>query len=358
MTYIVGVSSMGASAIISDARTTRMEAGAILGENNALKTGILFPGWIFGRAASARHSREFVQAAQAALLPRNATFVTWSELEQFAEEYAFPQMSSDRFQVLLSTRSSGERQFFLLDSQDGFHRCDTGLITLGSGKKILDGFLNRELQPLLREVEGVPHEKPTKDELEAYLLCLLLTVLTQSFERSFLAKHRVGGVFSFVCQTDTEEHHQQPALYVLCDVREDRGEKYVYYWQYRVSLVRGALVVDKTTPPGQLRDHPMGLRRTEILLDTASLPPEEVARWTSAPLSEESIAKLDEELSHQPFYRFLGFGFTNPRYRKGYGFHLATGDDYLITRSEMKAEFQKMVIDVLSSRQNVAIHAV
>ena len=349
---------MGASAIISDARTTRMEAGAILGENNALKTGILFPGWIFGRAGSARHSREFVHAAQAALAPRKATLVTCSEFEQFAEVYPFPLKNGDRFQVLLSTRSSGERQFFLLDSQDGLHRCDYGLITLGSGKEILDGFLNRDLQPLLQEVEGLPYEKPARDRLEAYLLCLLLTVLTQSFERSFLAKHHVGGVFSFVCQTDTEEHHQQPALYVLCDVREDRGEKYVYYWQYRVSLVRGALVVDKTTPPGQLREHPMGLRRTEILLDTASLPPEEVARWTTAPLSAEAIANLDDELNRQPFYRFLGFGFTNPRYRRGYGFHLATGDDYLITRSEMTPDFQKMVIDVLSSGQHVAMTAV
>ena len=61
MTYIVEFKQPGINAIISDTRLSRpISRSEWTGQNTALKTGILFPGCIFGRLNSDQASREFI----------------------------------------------------------------------------------------------------------------------------------------------------------------------------------------------------------------------------------------------------------------------------------------------------------
>ncbi len=325
MTYILGVKSPRFSAIISDTRVSRGDAvGPRQGANTVLKTGVLFPGCVFGLAGTAQPGNEFVQRARGELCRVADPEEGWREFDQLVRDYTFLGDESHSFSMLLSLRSSGRPQFFVLDSGKGLMPVDwlgeDCWVSLGSGRPILDPCVRERFLPDLNRLatEGFPFSA------FPYVLCLRLTEMSQSLERDELESVGVGGVFHFVYQTPDCEGRQEPALHVICDAHP--STRRVFSWQYRVAFVGECLAVETLTPPEQNAADPSGEARTDLSF-SSSLSPKEAGAGAEALM--ESIVR---EVEAQPFYYFCGVGFSNPRYRNFFLFDLSDGERYLWNR--------------------------
>lgn len=352
MTYVIGLESHGMTSIISDARVTRKGQSKSWGENVVLKTGLLFPGCIFGRVGNAKESKEFILKTKYSLTPTNTVEGFWHEFERIVDGYNFPKSNDAGFKLLLSTRHSGKPEFYLLDSRDGLSRLDKSLVTFGSGKAILDDLIQRDYAMRIREITEALSGPSFQDELPPYLLCLWLTELSQSAQGVKIERHGVGGVFHFVFQTDKSEHTQKPSLYVLADA--EVRLRTIYYWQYRVCFVNHWLVIDALIPPGRSPDFPRGTQDRIALLDEASLPPKEVGEWNPQELYKHLQDNIESELEQQPFYFFCGIGYTNPKHRRGFGVFVTTKGDYIFTEGRINPEVEaKIIEDIMTGNGTV-----
>jgi hypothetical protein len=346
MTYIIGFRSQGINSIISDTRVSYWTgAGPRGGENVVLKTGLLFPGCLFGRAGSAPDSQRFILSAKYALTrkPVNTVQGFWADFMRFAESYDYPSDNDSAFRILLSTRASGDPQFYVLDSQQGLSRVDESWVSLGTGKKLLDQLVEQGYSGWISQMQNALPDDSFQNELPPYLLCLWMNELSRSFEGRLLEQVGVGGVFHFVFQAQSGDYCQKPALYVINDI--DKGKKTILSWQYRLCYVKQWLIVDTLIPPKQLADFPNGKQERIALLDEASLPPRKKGAWDRDDLYRDLREDLEDELAKQPFYFFCGFGYTNPVYRKNLVFHVTTEGDYIVEDGRLAPGVIDMLID-------------
>ena len=317
MTYIVGLKTNGATAIISDTRQTGPEGG----ENVVLKTGTMFPGCIFGRAGSAEHSRDFVLRARHALLGDVPIPETWYRFKEFCDSYIFP-TGSDSFELILSTRSSGRPLLFRLDSDEGLSPVDEEIVTIGSGKAILDDFVLGASLPLIKQARAVQRLPIAAGP---YILCFLLTLTSRGLEQTVLEDHGVGGVFHFTYQTADSDGRQRPAVYIL--PVPDFATNNIYHWIYRVAFAQDGLFVHTLIPPGVRVDAPNGLEQPIYLLSEAS---------GRLPTDRESLRRLrreiQSEIDSQPYYWFCGVGAPDPTVRGALFFHVKPAEDYLVDK--------------------------
>jgi tetratricopeptide (TPR) repeat protein len=342
VTYVIGFREFGVNSIVSDARISHDGFGT----NTALKTGQLFPGCIFGRSGNEETGRQFILAARTYVQPSvdscedNSAEQYWTRFQEFVSFYDFPggaESDTRGFKMLLSTRSSGNPELYLLDSSDRvLAPVSDRWISIGSGKALLDPLVEHDYLSRVEEIaryleeSGIPWSYP-------YFLCLWLSELTLSAEQSRLESVGVGGVFHFIYQTATCESPQEPALYVLsmadCDTRT------IYLWLYRICYTRGCVAVEEVIPPGQLLHAPNGEHKCTILCNEASRPDIKNALETGG--LEECIK---EDLNRLPFYFFCGFGVANPSDRKGWGYHITNEGKYVVTKDGVIAPFYQELI--------------
>ncbi len=270
MTYIVGLSHHGINSIISDLRVT---SGNNRGRNTALKTGILFPGCIFGSTGDVECIRDFVLAAKYSIGISGSIEELRGKFIDYVDFYKFPTGNDYIFQLLLSTRALMSPQFFILDSVNGLKPTNEELITLGSGKEILDVLVLKEYKNKLHEFDNVfskADEPIYQKEVTPYLMSYWLTQLSQGHHEKFLKENGVGGVFHFISQNEKEEKRQKESLYLVCKV--DTRKKKIHFSQYRVSFFQNWLVLNVTD---RLRHPPYYDCRQKdyAILDETALPP-------------------------------------------------------------------------------------
>lgn len=259
MTYIAAFARPGFNFIISDMRVTWGLMGEKQSADTALKTGVLFPGCIFGLAGNAEEGRRFVLTAKRALTGTDTVPGFWMKFIGFVASYPFPMQDCDQFELLGSSRALGTPKLWHLNSGGGLQWIpeDQQWMSIGSGKSLLDplivGCASQAEQFLT-----VSPQPSHRLSLQTYpfLLCLRLLARSQGLERNLLEDCGVGGCFHFLCQTSRGETRQPPALYVLCDA--DRRTNRVFLWLYRVAFAKGGLVVERFIPPGQALDAPDG----------------------------------------------------------------------------------------------------
>lgn len=327
MTYILGFSYQGINSIIGDCRLTSTDKE---GRNVSLKTGLLFPGCIFGRTGNDASSRDFILGIKKAITAGTTLSDLWRQFEEFIHSYDMPVSTSDtdgRFQLLLSSRCRGKPEFFVLDSyQRSLEPVHAPWISLGSGKVLLDALVERVYA---KRIDGIMEEIRAHG-VPSYVIfnfvCLWLSELTLTFEKGALESHGVGGAFHFLLQTEKYESTQAPALYVFIDA--DVVHRQVILWQYRICFVQGCLVVEHIIPPNQTSGTPKGQYEAFVMCDTTSGRDVE-EKVTSDPDFGHTLKKQIDGL---PFYRFCGFGFANPRLRLGFGFHFTNEGKYAVTR--------------------------
>lgn len=313
MTYIVGIKNYGASCIICDTQITYGQ-NVINASFDALKSGKLFPGCLYGATGDFNEFRKFIIAMRNNQSMENTLSGFWDGLNNFVSKYNFSK--SHHFQLLLASRHSGSSNLYLLDSKETSITNAGHFITLGSGKNLLDDKLqeiyknrNPEIEKTIRD-HGVPiHSYP-------YLYCLWLMERVQGMEASILNKNGVGGYFHFTGQTSTFESRQGPAVYVISESYPSRKE--IRHWIFRISFSENAMVVD--CPIQQTR---------MITVDVCAWPN---FNSLNAVQREEYFKRVNQNASEEQYYYFCGFGFLNPEKRKSTGFHFTTKDDYVVSK--------------------------
>jgi len=326
MTYILGINCLGINSIVSDSRVTSPTGD---GWNTSLKTGFFFPGCVFGRAGNMAASRDFIIAAKVALNRINTLSDLWSQFEDFVTFYDMPVAESDaggRFSLLLSSRCRGDPEFFKLDSRvRQLVPIHSSWISLGSGKTLLDPLIEMDYISRIDQITKIIRAQGLPNHIYPYFICLWLSELALTFEKTILEERGVGGVFHFIVQSNQDEAVQGPALYVFSDA--NNANRQITCWFYRVCFVEGCLIVEEVIPPNQLPNAPEGKHKRSAYCNEASRP-DILEQFADDPTFKERMRK---QLNGLPFYQFCGFGFTNPEYRRGFGFHFTNEGKYVVT---------------------------
>jgi len=337
MTYIVGVSQSGTNAIISDTHVTWWSAKTkAKSANTGLKSGLLFPGCIYGVSGASGEARRFIIGCKQYLTGRYTLKQFWERFLNYTENYCFNKDRCSSFEILLSSRNLGSPQFYILCSTTGVIVPQKGLVTLGTGKYILDSYLERLVEQNVNIIDNMINvEKKLPNFTFPYLYCMWLNELTQGFELAVLEKYHVGGVFHFLWQDYGQEQAQYPAVYVLSAA--DTVNKEIHSWIYRISYSQGALVIDNPVTNSR-----------EIIMDTAARPNFKILPW------EDLKVKINREIDAQPFYYFCGFCFSDPKYQGGYGISITTEGKYAVDRNGVIApKFKTFLADVFSNKKHL-----
>jgi hypothetical protein len=324
VTLLIGWKQPGMNVIFADARMTRRRNGAeVSGENHSLKTGLLFPGCIFGRTGHVAASARFIAEWHRETPDKTGRpEELWALFCEFAAGYAFPELPEMHFQLLLSHRAAGAPKFALLDSETGLTALEeehpVAAIAYGSGAQVeaIQDAFKRVFPERLRELVAYLDERGRDSSFTAFaaplFVSLWLSELSLTWESIDLERGGVGGVFHFLLQMDGGEATQPPAVFVFADLV---GSK-VNLWCYRIVPVVGCLYVERYVPPGQDGPDSPPYCEKEVYADPTSRPD----------LDELSDTELDAELrralNDMPFFQFLGIGFTRPHHRLSIGFSL------------------------------------
>ena len=353
MTYIIGFAQPGCNTIIADSRVSwQNEAGNWTGENSSLKTGLLFDGCIFGKVGNNWHSRKFIKEFKKIIYKSgNNSQQNWNVLQEFSSTYGYSSNEEDQFLLLLSSRHTSMPEFYLLDSHNGINRLegrgDCWILTYGSGKKILDQYVGK-FSSRVREFQNYAIRNklfPSQMSLflsTPYFICLWLSEMSLTFEKVKLEEYKVGGVFHFISQTDSEDLGQNPAIYLFSAA--NRKSKEIYTWLYRIASVAGGLYVEAHIPPKNRGKD--GYSEKHAFFDGASRLDVEIVD------EEELQTELREELDELPFYFFLGFGFTDPYDRKSFGFQVSTNgkqEELLTPTGSLQQFFQERIAENFGS---------
>jgi hypothetical protein len=339
MTYIVGINQFDINAIICDTHVSWWRLNQkVKGENVGLKSGLLFPGCIYGISGSLAHARTFIINCKLYLTGQYTLPDFWERFLEFIRSYQFPITKDSYFQLLLSSRNHGTPKFYVLDSKKSVIEPRGRFTSLGSGKPILDQYVQKLVSLNTAIINKfITVEKRLPHFTFPYLYCLWLNERAQGMDLSSLEKYHVGGIFHFLWQDIQGEHAQFPALYVLSAA--DPKNKIIYAWHYRVAYAQGALVVD----------NPITNAR-EIIMDTAARP--------NVGLIPNDKLKLDitREIDAQPFYYFCGFGFIDPKHRGEFGVAITTEGKYAVDKAgHISPHMQAFIEDKFSRDYNLVI---
>jgi hypothetical protein len=340
MTYVTGISQFNINAIICDTyvswwRDNRKERGENIG---FLKSGLLFPGCIYGISGSIKNARAFIINCRLHLTGRHTLPDFWEMFLEFFHSYCSSTNKNSDFQLLLSSRNHGIPQFYVLDSKkSAVEPCDK-LVSLGSGKPLLDQHVQKLVSVNTDLINNlVTVEKRLPLSTFPYLYCLWLNELSQGMDLPLLEKYHVGGIFHFLWQDANDEHTQLPAVYVLSDA--DPKEKLICSWIYRVAYAQDALIVD----------NPITNTR-EVVIDPAARP-----NFRLRPNSELK-SDITRELNDQPFYYFCGFGFADPKHRGEFGIAITNEGEYHVDKDgSISPDFKALIQDKFSRDYKLVI---
>ncbi len=293
MTYLLGLLQEGVAAIISDNRATingRIRDGA----NIALKSGILFPGCIYGAAGNAHEARRFLRYCGRNLNDKLVSPSGWDEFLALIDAFGFNERRS--FQLLLSSRHhGGPRLYFFESSGPVLNEVSDGF-AVGSGCTLLNDSFSR-----IHSSNGPTVAKRANREFGLpladfpYLYCLLLMERIKGTEVSALESAGVGGYFHFLHQTSDGEWNQKPALYLVHSCR------FRHLWVFRIAFEGPALVI-----------HDGDLPRPAVMINSKDwVGVAEMGQDELGVLGREIVAKAQSEQG----YYFCGLGFAEPHYR-------------------------------------------
>ncbi len=347
MTYTIGFSIDGTNSILSDTRVTSI--GTQRGQNTAIKTGILSAGCIYGLAGNVDNAFQFINAAKIFVSGASDISQSWEKLNELVSFYDFPSGKEESFQILFSFRHSGNPEFYILSSNRELVRSDKEWVSIGSGKEILDPLVEEKYLGRIREAKQALKGNNPLDTMIVYpyFLCLMLSELTLTFQRSVLEKAKVGGIFNFVYQTSADDNFQKPAVYIFCDV--NRKTKEINLWRYRVCRIQEGLYIQCNDPsllPGI----------SEETYEAFIHDPAILALGGISDLLEFE-RRIREKVDSLPYYYFYGVGYVNPIYQFGHECHIALSSDQAALavgqEIEISEKFEELIKNHFANRRGL-----
>jgi hypothetical protein len=335
MTYIIGAKYDGNAAIICDSRVEFDRGRA--SENTWLKSGRLFPGCMYAYSGSVYPAQDFIVAAKKRLTGVNDLPGLWADFLAFAKGYPFPRDDLDGFELLLTTRTSGAPELWVLNSLERAVFPAGDFVTLGSGKDLLD----RPMEATYRARERLLPSAVTSKHPAIMPMnwCLQLMERAQGHEMAAFNSAGVGGYFHYSYQTSDDEVRQPPTLYVLCDLVPEK--QVLATWAFRIAFCEASLVVE--CPIRQMR---------EIILDPAAWP-------RSLQMNNDDLREYEQRINtltaEEAYYNICGFGTVNPAHRKHNPMVATSTRNYLIDRTGRRTpEFEAMARGVFQDQPALA----
>jgi len=330
MTYIVGINKKDHkfSAIISDIMLSiDYPNGIQMRANTGLKTGLLFKGCIYGISGDWEASKKFLLGFKKSVNKDNSISDNFKEFNKYIESNAWEKGKG--FKILFSVRNPNP-EFYILDSKIGkLELCKDSIVTLGSGKEILDKLVTESKVYLNKYIMRKLEEHKAPIVYYPCFLCLWLMERILGIESKYLAQKGVGGVFHFSYQTDTKECPPTPLVYVISRLSAARDK--LESKAYRTLFVCGFLIYEV-------------LQEKKMYIITS-----EVERRDLIGMSDEDkkrlIAEIKDYVDKQPIYYFCGFGMHDHKNRGYYAAHFSCNEKKVIDKDgNIQEDFEKNII--------------
>lgn len=331
MTYIVGIRSDQIIVLIADSRVSF--GNRDMNHNFSLKSGHIFPGCIYAASGDAGAMRDFIKRAKNFLTGRRTQPEFWDMFVRYFQSYDWFARGNE-FQLLLSSRHSGEPRLYIADSSTAtITECTEDIVTLGSGSSLLDSHLRNVYQQQHRSILDEIRRQDAPDWFLGYWYCLALTELAQGSMACDLNDIGVGGIFHFSYQTCTEEHRQHPAVYdIVATLPTQQASHYIY----RITFEQMALVVEN---PAE--------QKYAISIDEAAWP--KIREMLPDEVSDLS-GQIFNDATAQPFYYFFGLGFADKQHRGKWLCHLNLGNNqFAVSREKIEQPFAESFVDAVLS---------
>lgn len=301
MTYVVAVKHYGQVAILADMGVSFY--GQRIVDDTGLKTGILCTGCVYGIAGAAEPARWCLEAARAVCRPAATLSENWSSVVEVLRSRPAAR-GHDQFQLLFSSRASGQPEIFGYDSSTTLVTLHEDFVTIGKGAEVLDDRLASARGSLLIPSTPLLVGWSALDEWPS-LYCLWLSqhTLSQDYDlRASLRAAGVGGLFHFVVQGMDHEKRQPPSVLLLTDYSRDANRVVTEF--YKIACAKDVVVVDNPTTDS-----------IRACWDIHSGPDPRL--MYAADLKREVLEVLSSEAC------FCGFGFLNPELFDRMFFHVA-----------------------------------
>jgi len=333
MTYILGIQKpeQGFSTLISDLMVTRKDftTGTISKDNTVLKTGLLFPGCIYGLAGNATAGKDFVLNIRRLTDKSKSIEENWDLLQQYMSLAECGDIS-ESFSLLMSCRASGIPKLYLYGSEEqSLSEVSDEVVSIGSGKALLDEVIELRRETTESIIISIMKKNGIPLLYYPYFYCLWLSEISMGFETSKLEEAGVGGLFHFCFQLAEKEGRQQPAVFVLS--QPDFNKRCIYNHIYRITFVDSFLVYDNPHEvPSRLIIPPFEMEDIKF-----------VSKSKLRSLGE----KINRAADSQQFYYFCGFGFPSPHYRASFFCHLSCTDEGLVVdkKGNIHPDYRKRI---------------
>jgi len=317
MTYIIGINKREHNfvTIISDIMVTReYPNGTIIRENTALKTGLLFDGCLYGLSGDARAGHDFLLGFKQKV---NKTFSIKENVGEFIKYIKSANWSKgEGFKILFTIRNPVP-ELYLFDSDNpDLKLCNDPVVTIGSGKQYFDKMVLSMNEYVDSMIMRILKNKNIPIVYYPCFMCLWLSEQTLGFEKAFLEKIGVGGVFHFCYQTIDKEHRHLPIIFSLISLDKTTGK--VDYKTYRVSFINGFLVIDYLTDNKRI----------------AFTSPVERKDLNDCGIDKDSelLKEIYRRSDSLPLYYFCGFATYDPSHRGYYRAHLSCNNNKVIDK--------------------------
>jgi len=283
---------------------TKVKRRNTIHEPSALKTARLFPGCIVGLSGNPITGIDFLQRFKSYINLDNPSGYNWELFNTYASTGG-KYIGEEAFELLLSYNGTGCPHLYIYNLRTSrLDRTDDEIVTLGSGREILDPFVKEKYQMVKNSLFDWMIKDKMPIRYYPYFVCLWLCEVAQGTEFSKLEKYGVGGLFHFCFQEAYDEGRQLQSVYVISAVFNNK----ILHYIYRISFSRGFLIMENPNLKGRY-----------LLTNSIEMP--NIKNGSSDQVMRLSKAALNDS-DEMPFYRFCGFGFASQEFRNDFIFHI------------------------------------
>lgn len=300
MPYLIGIQNKKQrfSTLISDFQWSKTDP-SLFESKHSISTGLLFRGCIFGVTGNLKEAKLFLTRFWNGSHRFSLSLSeNWEMFKEYSAQYKT--YSDEGFSMILSIRITGLPQLYLYTSKDqSFTEVQDSIITLGSGKILLDSLVLKETKLIDEIIFNQCNNHLLSSQYYSYFLCTWLSEISMKLSSGQKEKLSLGNLYYFYSQTPLQEKRQDPAIYAL---KESRTTELLY----RLGFVDNFLIYEDL--------HVKTSRKI-------------IPFMNSDFITEELIHVINTMSEHQSPYLFYGLADPKRKISEKFTFHIAGEPD-------------------------------